>query len=83
MSRSLGDLVASTAGVICIPEITEITLEPDDKFLVIGSDGVFEFMSNEDVVRTIVPYWVKNDIPGACNAVMTEARARWMQVSAI
>lgn len=80
MSRSLGDLVASTAGVICIPEITEITLETDDKFLVIGSDGVFEFMSNEDVVRTVVPYWAKNDLQGACNAVMTEARARWMQV---
>ena len=80
MSRSLRDLVASTAGVICIPELTELTLLPEDKFIVIGSDGVFEFMSNEDVVRTVVPYWAKNDIPGACNALQAEARTRWTQV---
>lgn len=80
MSRSIGDLVASTAGVICIPEIMDLQLEPEDKFLVIGSDGLFEFVSNEDVVRIVVPFWTKNDMAGACAALEAEARARWTQV---
>ena len=81
MSRSMGDYVASTAGVICTPEIMQVTLEPEDKFIIIGSDGLYEFMSNEDVLRIAVPYWVKNDVQGACTALDAEARARWTQVS--
>ena len=61
MSRSIGDLVAGSVGVIPDPEILEYTTIPDDKFLVIASDGVFEFLANEDVVRTVVPYWTLGD----------------------
>jgi serine/threonine protein phosphatase PrpC len=46
MTRSLGDLVGSWAGVIATPEITEHTLTPDDKFVILASDGVWEFLSN-------------------------------------
>jgi len=28
----------------------------EDKFIVLGSDGIFEFLSNEEVVRIVVPY---------------------------
>lgn len=49
MSRSLGDFVAASVGVIADPEFTDFNLSHDDKFLVIGSDGVFEFLSNEEV----------------------------------
>ena len=50
MSRSVGDLVASSVGVIPEPEFFELELNQMDKFLVIASDGVWEFITNEDCV---------------------------------
>ncbi len=49
MSRSLGDYVAHSVGVVAEPEILEYELTPDDLYLVIASDGVWEFLSNEEV----------------------------------
>lgn len=49
MSRSIGDLVAASVGVSCEPEFYEMDLSEDDKFIVIASDGVWEFIPNEDV----------------------------------
>jgi serine/threonine protein phosphatase PrpC len=46
MSRSLGDLLAHTVGVSSLPEVISYQVGIDDKFIVIGSDGVFEFLSN-------------------------------------
>ena len=49
MARSFGDLVAASVGVSPEPEVLDFELEPDDKFIVIASDGVWEFLSNEQV----------------------------------
>jgi serine/threonine protein phosphatase PrpC len=62
MSRSIGDLVAASVGVIYEPETLEYSITNEDKFIVIGSDGIFEFLSNEDVVKIVVPYWKADDI---------------------
>lgn len=48
MSRSIGDLVAASVGVIPEPEFFEIVLNESDKFLVIASDGVWEFIDNNE-----------------------------------
>ena len=53
MARSLGDLVAASVGVSPEPEVLDFELEPDDKFIVIASDGVWEFLSNERVLFLI------------------------------
>ena len=81
MSRSMGDAVAASVGVFSEPEILEFALTPEDKFLVCGSDGVFEFLSNEEIVKIVVPFWKINDVQGACDAVAQEARTRWTTVS--
>lgn len=78
MSRSLGDRVASSVGVICDPEILELPLEASDKFIVIASDGVFEFISSEEAVELIVPYWKRGDYRGASEALAAEAQRRWV-----
>jgi len=46
MSRSLGDQVAHSVGVSSSPEISEFLLDIDDKFVIIATDGVWEFLSN-------------------------------------
>ena len=47
MSRSFGDQAAAEVGVNSIPEITEMNLQESDKFLILASDGVWEFISND------------------------------------
>jgi serine/threonine protein phosphatase PrpC len=49
MTRSMGDGVAHSVGVSAEPETKVFTLGVNDKFVVIASDGVWEFLSNEDV----------------------------------
>lgn len=46
MSRSLGDGLAHSIGVSWEPEVRQLDLEVSDKFIVIASDGVWEFLSN-------------------------------------
>lgn len=48
MSRSIGDLVAGSVGVIPEPEFFELALQECDKFLVLASDGVWEFIDNDE-----------------------------------
>ncbi len=53
MSRSIGDEVAQQVGVISVPEITEHDITRDDLFAIFASDGVWEFVSNEQAVATV------------------------------
>jgi len=80
MSRSIGDAVAASVGVIGTPEVLHTTLKSEDKFLVVGSDGVFEFISNEEVVAIIAPFWGHRDAESACKAVEAAAYAKWAEV---
>jgi serine/threonine protein phosphatase PrpC len=77
MSRSLGDKVAQQVGVICDPEIFEMKLTPDDKFLIIASDGIWEFIPNDKAVELVVPFWIDNDPEGACDKLISESVQRW------
>ena len=43
------ELVVKTYGVSCEPHITRYEIENDDKYLVVGTDGVFDVMEDEDV----------------------------------
>ena len=53
MSRSLGDVVAHSAGVVSTPETHTLRLLPAHAFLVWGSDGLFEFLSNAEVLEIL------------------------------
>uniref|UniRef100_A0A0A9YEF2 PPM-type phosphatase domain-containing protein n=1 Tax=Lygus hesperus TaxID=30085 RepID=A0A0A9YEF2_LYGHE len=54
MSRSIGDEISQKVGVISIPEITEHTIDSNDIFAIWASDGVWEFLSNEDAVYVVL-----------------------------
>ena len=77
MSRSIGDNVASSVGVIPEPEFFELELNSFDKFIVIASDGVWEFITNETCVEIVSKYWEKNDPSGACRELSHLATEHW------
>ncbi|KAK1371278.1 PPM-type phosphatase domain-containing protein [Heracleum sosnowskyi] len=53
MARAFGDFCLKDYGVISIPEFSHRTLTESDKFIVLASDGVWDVLSNEEVVEII------------------------------
>ena len=87
MSRSIGDLVATKAGVIPEPDIITHELKFEDKVLILATDGIWEFISNQLVilmqcVETIGKAWESNDIEGACDNLLDEALSLWKKANA-
>ena len=73
MSRSLGDTIAHSVGCSCEPDITHTVLGLSDKIIVIASDGVWEFLTNETVADIVTQFYNKNDPEGAAEAVVMES----------
>ena len=78
MSRSFGDEIGHSIGVVVDPEILEHFFEKEDKFIVLGSDGIWEFISNEEVVEIVKEYYLQNNIEGAIEHIYNEASKRWL-----
>lgn len=53
MSRSLCDTVAHTVGVSSEPEVVERDLTDDDRVIVLGSDGLWEFIPSQEAIQLI------------------------------
>ncbi|CAE7763028.1 PPC6-7, partial [Symbiodinium microadriaticum] len=47
MGRSIGDYAVKSVGVVPIPEVTKYEFHPDDDFVIMASDGVWEFISSQ------------------------------------
>ena len=77
MTRSFGDEVACRVGVNALPEFKEFTLQKDDKFIVLASDGVWEFLSNEQVANIIYPFFLKKNAEGAAECLVRESFKTW------
>ena len=83
MSRSLGDFQGKEAGVISTPEITEYTIQRPSKYMVICSDGVWEFIKNEQVRDMGNAFLMKNDVGGFCTELVKFAVLSWEQFDII
>ncbi|GLU09909.1 hypothetical protein SLE2022_267440 [Rubroshorea leprosula] len=75
-TRSIGDSIAETIGVIANPEIVVLELTPDHPFFVLASDGVFEFLSSQTVVDMVAKC---KDPRDACAAIVAESYRLWLQ----
>jgi len=78
MARSFGDLAAETVGVFAEPELSEVELSSADKFSIWASDGVWEFMTSQEVVD-IVAAKMEEGPQACCEAVVKESTKRWNQ----
>ena len=77
MSRSLGDFVSKKVGCIYTPDIIEHTIDKNSLFLIIASDGIWEFLSNQDVCKMIKPYYMLKDTESASRVIIQEAAKQW------
>ena len=83
MSRSLGDFQAKQCGVIANPDITEYIISRNSKYLIICSDGVWEFINNEQVRDLGNVFYNKNDVGGFCTDLVKFAVHSWEQFDII
>ena len=75
-TRSLGDSIAEKIGVNADPEILSVDLTVNDKYLVIASDGIFEFLTNQDVIDMCSA----SDCPlEACEMLTKAAYDQWLK----
>lgn len=58
-------------------EILELDLCKDDKYIVIASDGVWEFISNEEIAAIVRPFFEAKNAEKAAEAVVRESYLRW------
>eukprot|EP00250_Pteridium_aquilinum_P012986 c21063_g2_i1 orf=279-1550(-) len=74
MTRALGDYCLKNHGVIAEPEVTHRRLTHKDKFIVLATDGVWDVLSNEQVVEMVAMAPVKSS---AGKAVVDAAVRAW------
>ena len=81
VSRAMGDTAYAACGVSARPEISTHTVDPaTDTFLVLGSDGIFDHMSNEDVVGFVHRELEKGRTPeAAAKSLVLVARGKWRE----
>ncbi|KAL4419376.1 hypothetical protein ABPG77_002903 [Micractinium sp. CCAP 211/92] len=75
MSRALGDAVAHTVGVSSEPETSVVELCPQDRFLILATDGVWEFIDPQGAVDIVAGC---RDAEEACRALVDTAWSRWL-----
>ena len=75
-TRSVGDAMAEELGVFAEPELLTRELQPSDKIIVLASDGVFEFLTNQSVIDICAKF---SDPLEACRAVVAESYELWLQ----
>lgn len=75
MSRALGDVLAHQVGVSSEPEHTVLDLDPTHKFMILASDGVWEFITSKEAVDIVAQY---ETIEEACRHLVDEAYQRWL-----
>lgn len=85
MSRSLGDTIVHTVGGSSEAEIMEHTIEDNDRFMLLASDGVWDVVDNNQACQIVNGYIQRTgpkwDPTEAANLLSRFARHRWSTVS--
>ena len=81
LSRSLGDLESKKYGVISQPDIIEYEINKNTKYLVIFSDGVWKYLTNEQIRDLGNTYYLNMDIKNFCTKLLLNSCEQWGQLN--
>ena len=77
MSRSFGDFQCKKYGVINEPSFVEYCLDENCKYIVMCSDGVWDFLDNENVVKIGNKHYLRKNPEGFCREILGNATYWW------
>ena len=66
-------------GVIPNPQIIEYTLGIQSRYMMACSDGIWEYINNEEVMKIANKYYLKNDAKGLCQDLTNISTSRWLK----
>jgi serine/threonine protein phosphatase PrpC len=75
-TRSLGDAAAERIGVIADPEVRRRVISPHDRFVILATDGVWEFVNNQEGVDLVAA--LVRDPQRAAVELIVRAYSRWL-----
>ena len=81
MSRSFGDKIGKDIGIIVDPIINEYNLNSDVKYIVMASDGLWEFMTNEKIMEIGNRFYAMNDPDNFCQILLKISKELWERKS--
>ena len=79
MSRSIGDMDAKKFGVIPNPQVIEYTVTSKTKYILMCSDGIFEFINNEEAMKIANKYYLRDDAKNLCRDLTDISTSRWLK----
>ena len=78
MSRSIGDYSVKSIGVIADPVVSCYNITDADEFMIIATDGVWEFISSQNAVDIVASSLKKgNGASVACQTLIEAAAEKW------
>jgi len=80
IARTFGDLDAAGIGVIATPTMINHSILVEDTYLVLASDGVWEFLPNESVINMVHTHFLAGKrAQDACLFIIAKAAAAWRE----
>lgn len=78
-TQSLGDTIGKQCGICCQPEVkvvdwNQLADDGGQHYIVIASDGLWEFVPNQEVMETVAQ---GGSLSAICQKLAVEARRRW------
>ena len=78
MTRSLGDKIAHNIGVTDEPEFKTFPYDGTEKFIIVASDGLWEYVNGDQCISIVKPFYEEGlDSQEAALALTKEAFRRW------
>ena len=77
ITRSIGDKIGKFIGMISIPEIKCFVLSPVDKFIIIGTRGLWKYRTGLEAICIVRHSWESNLIEKSYEDLISEADRRW------
>jgi len=60
-----------------MPEVVEFELTDAERVIVQATNGVWEVLPNDKLFNEISPYWSSNNVHGAVDEVLEQAKIYW------
>lgn len=74
-SRSIGDSIAEVVGVTADAEVSECTVSSQLRYVIVASDGVWEFLNDEQVIQIVGSI---SDLTKAAVSIVVQSYQLWM-----
>ncbi|MBA0806914.1 hypothetical protein Gohar_022754 [Gossypium harknessii] len=74
MSRAFGDFLLKNHGIIAVPDVFRHHLTPEDQFIVLATDGVWDVLNNNQVASIVMEAESEQE---AAKTVVEAATASW------